>query len=501
MARLSDACGRLWLLAFLMFVGTAVTSGQPASPPFRIVPFEELTVNVDVPHVEDTSVFSETVGVEYGTWIIVRFRSYNIGDGTLTITSLEDPSQEQVFTQNELEKWGGISARFSGGSVRIVVSSTESGGQYFYKIEDVIVGDEQGSTTPGIVDEKASSPESLGGQDDRTRSFDDRIARIMPVGCTAFSLNNGVFLTAGHCVTEGMLVLEFRVPHSLSNGAPVPPLVEHQFRVSPASILYSAKGPGRDWAVFSVHENDDGLQPHQIYGAFDFTIEELEGRIAVRGYGKDNGVDNLTQQHDYGDMLSFYRYWTRTDTPAVIIHNAGTHKGSSGSPIFYVDASGKIVGIHTHGDEEGFDETLENRGTSIVQTNLYQAIAARARGSVNHLTRIAIDQRLDDDSGAIEYEISHESCFSRIYWWTVTLYFSDDDPFDPGEALRVDGFRPVLFNDKNASRTSWGVNSIWPQETNTVIDGAFRGKLTPLIGSVFVSEIESRIMGHVVPCE
>ena len=137
-----------------------------------------------------------------------------------------------------------------------------NGGQSFYNIESVIVGAEQGITTRGIGDEEASSPESLGRQDDRTSSFDDRIARIMPVGCTAFSLNNGVFLTAGHCVTEGMLVLEFRVPQSLSNGAPVPPLVEHQFRVSPASILYSAKGPGRDWAVFSVHENDDGLTPH-----------------------------------------------------------------------------------------------------------------------------------------------------------------------------------------------------------------------------------------------
>ena len=283
----------VWFVALLMFFGIEFGSGQPASPPFRVVPFEKLTVNVDVPHVEDPRVFSKTVGVDDGTWIIVRFESFNLGDDTLTITSLEDPDQEQVFTQNKLEKWGGLSARFSGGTVRIVVSLLEDNGRSFYTIKDFMVGDEEAIANQSSGSEEALASESLAGQDSRRRSFDGRIARIMPVGCTALTLNNGVFLTAGHCVTEEMLILEYRVPKSLSSGAPMPPLVRHQFKVDPLSVRYSAKGPGDDWAVFSVHENDDGLTPDQIYGGFDFTIEAAEGRIAVRGYGRDDGIDNL----------------------------------------------------------------------------------------------------------------------------------------------------------------------------------------------------------------
>ena len=65
------------------------------------------------------------------------------------------------------------------------------------------------------------------GTDDRVRSFDARVRRFSPVGCTAWLVAEDVFVTAGHCVDfapsalpDGYFV-EFNVPLSAPDGVSV----------------------------------------------------------------------------------------------------------------------------------------------------------------------------------------------------------------------------------------------------------------------------------------
>ena len=490
------AIAKMLLAALLVLSGSELGFGQAAPAPYTLVPYEDLTVNTDIPHSADARVIRQTVGVDGGAWIIVRFESFNLGRNTLAIQSLEFPNQRQVFSQDKLTTWGGESARFAGGMVRITVSGPDPIESSSYVIKDFLVG-ERGLPDYALDGAESISLESLGSDDNRRPSFDDRIGRIMPKGCTAFALTSGALLTAGHCVTDEMIILEYRVPPSLDDGTTISSPVQHQFKIDRSSIIYSDEGPGEDWAVFRVHENDAGLTPEQIYGGFELATEAARGRIAVRGYGIANGVHNQTQQHDYGDLLSYKRQ--TSENPELIKHNAGTQPGSSGSPIFYIEASGKVVGIHTHGDANRLDDVLENRGTSFTQLELYEAISRLGRGIVTSTARTEFGRHVKEDSEPMSFEIDHGACFSRIYWLVFRAQFRDD-MFDAGEVLGL-GFNRRLENKGASSVTVRGWRTIWPVDTNDVLDGVHRSELSSLVGSFYVSEIESELVGHVIPCE
>ena len=194
-----------------------------------------------------------------------------------------------------------------------------------------------------------------------------------------------------------------------------------------------------------------------------------------------------------------YRRQT-SENRELIKHNAGTQPGNSGSPIFYIEASGKVVGIHTHGDKNRLDTVLENRGTSFTQIELYEAISSLGRGIITSTSRMKLDRHFDEKTEPIPFKIDHGACFSRIYWFVFRARFLEDNMFDAGEVLGL-GFNARLANAGNSSRTAYGLRVIWPRRTNEVLDGVHESEVSSLVGSFYISEIESEIVGHVVPCE
>ena len=195
----------------------------------------------------------------------------------------------QTFTQEKLAAWGGETARFNGGEVRIELIRFPGDGRVFYEFSEFMFGVPIGESIEELnetVDQP--EPESICGADDRTPSVDHRIGRLMPVGCTGWTLSNGALLTAGHCVHSAMRILEFHVPKSLSDGTTQSPPIEHQFRVVQTSIVSENRRLGQDWAVFSVLPADDGRLPHQIYGGFEITQHDESESVAVVGYGLDD---------------------------------------------------------------------------------------------------------------------------------------------------------------------------------------------------------------------
>lgn len=339
---------------------------------------------------EDASapvVTRETVGDSEGSWILVRFAEFDLGNtGELLIVSRSDPGQSQIFTQETLLAWGGQSAIFNGGEVDIVLRRSAGESDVFYRIEEMVVGEyvERARSLPedstGAAGPQSAEAEALCGVDNRIRSTDNRLGRIMPIGCTGWSIENGVYLTAGHCMGANMAMLQFEVPASDPDGTPNHPDIDRQFRIIAASIVGVDDGIGNDWAVFRVLPNSQGKTPDEIYGAFSLTRTNPSGGVWVRGYGLDDSpagappslrnADSQIQQQHSGPLVEVNA--SNPDRPFVR-HRADTRGGNSGGPIFSVAAPGEAIGIHTHGGCNT-SSTSANHGTSFTHDLLWAEI-------------------------------------------------------------------------------------------------------------------------------
>lgn len=334
-------------------------------------------------------IMEEIVGDPDGSWIVVRFAGFNLGSESLiTITSQGDTEQRQLFDQKKLTLWAGRSSIFNGGTVKISLSVYPEDEGVFYQIQDVLIGEhvEKAKIEDGPGDQQEAVPgkEAICGFDDRTPSHDNRLGRIMPIGCTGWAIGNGAFLTAGHCVTDDRThVLQFEVPRSSPDGTPRHPSIEKQFRILRQSIEFENRGVGRDWAVFSVLPNDAGKSPADIYGTFRIKKDPRNAELTVRGYGLDDDPagpppnlrnnDSQTQQEHFGPLISLE---TPSANKAFIKHRVDTRGGNSGSPIFFANGPGEAIGIHTHGGCNSKDRSA-NRGTSFKHRTLWEAISRK----------------------------------------------------------------------------------------------------------------------------
>ena len=493
------------LIVFLVgsfLVGSSPCLSQIAPAPFSVLPYSELPSEITEAQKPGTLVRTETVGDPDGSWVIVRFDSFHLGEhSTLQISSRRDKSQKQFFTHNTLTAWGGESARFNGGMVDIELSISQDDQGVHYKIEELIVGEyiERSATQNPDASQAATAtdtqwiPETICGTDNRRPSFDDRLGRIMPIGCTGFSLENGVYLTAGHCVGPRMMILEYRVPPSLPDGTPQSPPIEHQFKVDPASVKFEDIEPGKDWAVFSVVPNGGHRTPDKMYGSFDFAMERDAGAVAVRGYGMDDNESNLTQQHDVGELIDSFPVGTTGRNP--IEHNVDTRGGNSGSPVYFVDASGKVFGVHTHGGctKAG---AKTNKGTSFSNTALWYAITDGAKDAEVHSQSLEVDFHLKGDGNHENVAIDFNRSFSRIYRVELRLQFSGD-LWDPDENWYMPEFGGQN-NISERSRDSAMLTSPWPSTSERFMDGKFVGNLRSENGTMRVTSIEFTIIGKAI---
>lgn len=365
---------RALLGAFLSSVAAAPCArAQVATPP-----------SVMAPHVHDTGRVAAAIGTSNdlevvdsfvvtrsgAPWLRLHFAEVVLagdplaGNGAeLRIHSLLDGAM-QVMNRIEVERWSSTSAYLNGDTVVVEIWARPGTGHSRVTMRQVEAGLRQGEG------------DTICGVDDRLPSMDPRSGRLLPVGCTAWLIQDctGCFLTAGHCVGN-INVVQFNVPPSTSGGSLQHPGPEDQYPVDPSSVQTNGgQGVGDDFAYFGTFPNGTtNLTVTAAQGlGFELASPPPPGSADIRitGYGADNSPleRNQTQQTDVGPLVTSGgdRVQYRTDTRG----------GNSGSPVIW-EQTGQAVGIHTHG---GCNATGgQNSGTSFDNAGL-QAFLANPLG-------------------------------------------------------------------------------------------------------------------------
>ncbi len=356
----------------------AVDSGAQGEPPLlpppelsqRLEPLEGdsgLLFNADdKPRV----VFTDEINFEDAEWIRLRFKTLllsagaNANDGAvLRVTSLLDGAV-QTLNARQSEEWRNTTAYFNGGNIRIEVIQPPNAPPSRIVYDFAWVGE------PRVEIESQCGP-----VDDRILSTDPRSARVLPIGCTVFMINdaNGCFLTAGHCADGGELdVVQFNVPLSDPGGGISHPPPEDQYAVDDASIQFTNGGLGNDWCYFGCFANSiTGLTPFQAQGDRYTMAEEpppvQSQPIRITGYG----TDNTPLEHNQVQQTHAGPFFAHSGTQ--LQYQTDTEGGNSGSGV-QDDTEQEIIGIHTHGGCQTGGGGA-NSGTAINHAGLQNALA------------------------------------------------------------------------------------------------------------------------------
>ena len=368
------------LLAAATVWGTlpAVSSAQDAITAPLIT--EPMPIDVDSGLVSNDGdaeavIFSHTIFIPGAAALRLEFDEATlsglISDGSgsyLRIRSLFDGGEQRLDARH-VEQWQNTSAYFNGDEVTIEIVAQPGTGANRLAMSIV-----QAEFEP-FVDRSICGP-----TDDRVLSSDNRAARLLPIGCTGWLIDdcNNCFLTAGHCSTSNssISVVEFNVPLSNSNGSLNHPAPEDQYAFDVASRQSNnGGGVGNDYAYFGVFPNSNtGLTPAEAYGdVYHLTTPPpVQGQdIRITGYGTTgSGVPsewNQVQKTHAGPYFSF--------GGTTLSYQTDTTGGNSGSPVIN-DVTGEAIGIHTHG---GCGSNSGNYGTGANHSGL-QAYLANPQG-------------------------------------------------------------------------------------------------------------------------
>jgi V8-like Glu-specific endopeptidase len=284
-------------------------------------------------------------------WMQLVFHQGRLGKKSrIEMTSMFDGST-QVLDVETLKDWNSQSAYFNGDQVEIRLYVGEWERDVSIRVSEIVVGD------------RSAHSRSICGADDRIASNEPRVGRIDPIGCTAWNINNGKYLTAGHCLNgTGNMVLSYNVPLSLPDGTVQFPGPEDQYSIDQSSFVFAAGGVGNDWGVLAAFDNTQtGLQPIEVQGAFIVRQDLSPADIRITGFGSDTGVTDQTNQTNVGPNAG--------STGTTMRYVTDTTGGSSGSPVID-EATDEAVGIHTHGG----CASGNNSGTSFFNTALWGAI-------------------------------------------------------------------------------------------------------------------------------
>lgn len=355
------------LCAALVVSSSAPALAQQQAPPTLRVDHHHDTGQVMNEASSPGVIISFEVSQFGSDWLRLYFDQVYLGGdvqaGTgaiLRITSLLD-GHVQEMNATHLRQWGYSSAYFNGDTVLVEVWAKP--------------GVEAQLVTKSFDAATAFGPvaQSICGTDDRVLSSDPRVARILPVGCTGWIVDDckRCQLTAGHC-SSGTSVLEFNVPASNPNGTLNHPGPEDQYAVDPASMQSNngGLGVGDDWAYFGTFPNPiTGLTAFEAQGAAFSLLpppNPTGNDIRVTGYGTDISppTSNNVQQTQVGPLVTL--------NGTIVGYVTDTTGGSSGSPVIW-EQSGSAIAIHTDGGCLG--SLGENFGTSIEHVSLQAALA------------------------------------------------------------------------------------------------------------------------------
>ena len=299
-------------------------------------------------------VFTEVISVESADWLRLRFDEVSLAGSKetanasyLKITSVEDGAV-QYLDRTAVRQWGYTSAYFNGDTVIVELVAHPGTGANELVMSSVIAGE------PVQIPIEESI---CGTTDDRTLSTDPRAGRALPIGCTAWMIDDSehCFLTAGHCNDGGnsdINVIQFNVPlsdNSCSFGGINHPGPEDQYPVDAASQQSNGgQGTGNDWGYLGVFPNaNTGLLPWQAQGDwFTFAPATATGTATARvtGYGSVSSSLApcswyLVQKTHAGAFVTL--------SGNLLQYAMDTTGGNSGSPVID-DDTGIAIGIHTH---------------------------------------------------------------------------------------------------------------------------------------------------------
>jgi V8-like Glu-specific endopeptidase len=367
----------------------APASGQTAPLQFHMRPYT-MDTGLQASRAGESATrvaYITIVKVPGAPWLRLSFSGVSLGKSSyLTVTSLHDGAQQRLDAR-ALAQWRNSSAYFNGDAVRIDLHLAPNESGVFARMSEVVVGE-------------IGSPESqCGPTDDRTPSTDPRTGRVLSIGCTAWLIEDGRFVSAGHCVSSPSLIntVEFNVPPSLPNGTIQHPGPEDQYVVDDATRVFSDNGIGNDWGVFETLPNSQtGLTALQAQGSFFDVAQDLgPATIRITGFGVDDGVANQTEQTHTGPNAG--------SSGTTMRYKVDTEGGNSGSPVID-EATGVAVGVHTNAGctaGGGF-----NTGTSTFNTALWAQIGNTGGGDIELTARVkrrgtmrAVNLRWDPSDG------------------------------------------------------------------------------------------------------
>jgi V8-like Glu-specific endopeptidase len=315
-------------------------------------------------------IFEGVVEVPDALWLRLTFDRAELGvdpmtgrGATLRMTSLADGAS-QTHTTSTLQQWRYTSAYFNGDAVKLEITADPGAAPSRITLTHVLAGPPAGGTIAS----------QCGPTDDRLPSNDPRAARVVPVGCTVWLINDSqnCFLTAGHCTGSSLDIVEFNVPMSDSGGNIVHPGPEDQYAVDFSSVQSINGGVGNDWGYFGCFANTEtGLTAGEAQGEW-YTLAAspppVSGQlIRITGYGVDSSPPerNQVQQTHAGPYVTF--------SGTTVQYQTDTEGGNSGSAVLD-DSTGLAIGIHTHGGCNSSGG--QNSGTGINHSGIQGALAA-----------------------------------------------------------------------------------------------------------------------------
>jgi hypothetical protein len=363
-------------------LGSVVALAGSAPLAAQTAPLEsyEAPMFVDSGEIENTSeepavVFATIIDVPDATWLRLSFDLVQLSGGAdesgsyLRITSTLDGAMQYLEARHVVQ-WSNTSAYFNGSEVMLELIAQPNSGPNRIVMSEVTAG------LPPVES-------TCGPTDDRERSYDLRAARLVPIGCTIWLIDDcsHCMITAGHCIQNGTTnaVAEFNVPLSTGSGQIVHPPVEDQYPIDPVSIQSNGGGGvGNDFAYCGAPANSNtGLTAFEAQGAA-YTLAATPppvtpgSEIRITGFGTVTSpvspTWNQVQKTHVGPYAAFFG--------STVQYRTDTSGGNSGSPVID-EQSGLAIGVHTHG---GCNSTGgQNSGTGVNHAG-WQTALANPRG-------------------------------------------------------------------------------------------------------------------------
>jgi V8-like Glu-specific endopeptidase len=339
--------------------------GQTAPIVDRIVPVHIVSGDQINTEKQAKSVYSHLVRLNNASSMQITFGRTTLPQGTkLRMMSLQDGAI-QHHTASTLKQWRNKSAWFNGSSVLVELVAEPNTTSTHFTIDWV-----------SIIEQLGEDRSICGPADDRVLSYEDRDGRAMPIGCSAWIIDdvNHTLLTAGHCADDGTSdigLVQFNVPLSDPNGNVQHPGPEDQYATDAESFQSAYSTIGDDWAYFGCFPNTEtGMTPFEAQNDFYVLSDAaptVDGQlITITGYGTTSSP--VPNEYNQAQKTHTGPYTQSSGTS--IGYQTDTTGGNSGSAVLN-EATGEAIGIHTNGGcSEG-----ENWGNAIHNPGLQTALA------------------------------------------------------------------------------------------------------------------------------